>query len=54
MPALFERNDSLRVNPQGGDARLSNAGSNWLWAVTAIYLVSFVCILSTIHTHSTY
>jgi bacteriorhodopsin len=42
MPVLFERNDALRVNPQGGDARLSNAGSNWLWAVTAVFLVSFL------------
>jgi bacteriorhodopsin len=42
MPVLFERNDSLRVNLQGGDARLSNAGSNWLWAVTAVFLVSFL------------
>ncbi|KAM0199941.1 hypothetical protein ACHAPA_004313 [Fusarium lateritium] len=42
MPVLFTRNDALDVNPQGGDARLSEAGSDWLWAVTAIYLVSFL------------
>jgi len=54
MPVLFERNDALRVNPQGGDARLSNAGSNWLWAVTAVFLVSFVRILSTILAYSKY
>jgi bacteriorhodopsin len=46
MPVLFTRNDALDVNPQGGDARLSEAGSDWLWAVTAIYLVSFVRISS--------
>jgi bacteriorhodopsin len=42
MPVIFARNDALDVNPQGGDARLSEAGSDWLWAVTAIYLVSFL------------
>jgi hypothetical protein len=42
MPAIFDRNDALDVNPQVGDARLSDAGSDWLWAVTAIFLVSFV------------
>lgn len=42
MPVIFDRNDALDVNPQLGDARLSDAGSNWLWAVTAIFLVSFV------------
>ncbi|KIL85577.1 hypothetical protein FAVG1_11071 [Fusarium avenaceum] len=42
MPVLFTRNDALDVNPQSGDARLSEAGSDWLWAVTAIYLVSFL------------
>jgi bacteriorhodopsin len=45
MPAvIFARNDALDVNPQSGDARLSDAGSDWLWAVTAIYIVSFVCL----------
>ncbi|KAF4948881.1 hypothetical protein FSARC_13609 [Fusarium sarcochroum] len=42
MPAIFQRNDALDVNPQGGDAHLSTGGSDWLWAVTAIYLVSFL------------
>ncbi|KAF4335536.1 plasma membrane YRO2 [Fusarium beomiforme] len=42
MPAIFARNDALDVNPQSGDARLSDAGSDWLWAVTAIYIVSFL------------
>ncbi|KAF4499570.1 plasma membrane YRO2 [Fusarium agapanthi] len=43
MPAvIFVRNDALDVNPQSGDARLSDAGSDWLWAVTAIYIVSFL------------
>ncbi|KAM0349709.1 hypothetical protein ACHAPU_003538 [Fusarium lateritium] len=43
MPVLFTRsNDALDVNPQTGDARLSTAGSDWLWAATALYSVSFL------------
>lgn len=36
-------NDALNINPPAGDQRLSVHGSNWLWAVTAIYIISFVC-----------
>lgn len=35
-------NDALRANPAAGDERLSDGGSDWLWAVFAIFLVTFL------------
>jgi bacteriorhodopsin len=35
-------NDALRVNPPFGDRQLSVNGSSWLWAVTAVFLLSFL------------
>ncbi|KAH6622828.1 hypothetical protein F5144DRAFT_341367 [Chaetomium tenue] len=35
--ALFPRNDALRTNPPAGNQQLSTNGSNWLFAVTAIF-----------------
>ncbi|KAL3482129.1 hypothetical protein BJX99DRAFT_252845 [Aspergillus californicus] len=45
---LIERaNDALTTNPVTGvDEALSVHGSDWLWAVTAIYIVSFLGLLS--------
>ncbi|KAL6411325.1 putative heat shock protein 30 protein [Ilyonectria robusta] len=42
MPVIYIRNDVLDVNPPAGDSHLSTGGSDWLWAVTAIYTVCFV------------
>jgi bacteriorhodopsin len=43
MPVLLGReNDALGVNPPAGSQALSVNGSDWLWAVTAIYVVSFL------------
>lgn len=43
---LESRNDALNINgPQIGDQTLTTNGSNWLWTVTAIYLLSFVRLL---------
>lgn len=43
MPALFNRaNGALDANPPAGSESLSVNGSDWLWAVTAIYVVSFL------------
>ena len=39
---LLRDNDALDVNPPAGEIHLSTHGSDWLWAVTAIYVVSFV------------
>ncbi|KAI0451545.1 heat shock protein 30 [Xylaria acuta] len=43
MPVLLSRgNAALDVNPPAGSEALSVNGSDWLWAVTAIYVVSFL------------
>lgn len=43
MDLLSRGNDALNVNPPIGVAEaLSEHGSDWLWAVTAIYIVAFV------------
>ena len=42
MAVLARANDALVINPPAGDNYLSDHGSNWLWAVTAVYVVSFV------------
>lgn len=40
---LSERsNDALRTNPSNANRNLSTGGSNWLWAVTAIFALSFL------------
>jgi len=42
MAILLRTNDALTTNPPSGDNSLSVNGSNWLWAVTAIYVVFFL------------
>ncbi|KAK3313058.1 heat shock protein 30 [Apodospora peruviana] len=43
MGILFERgNDALNVHPPAGDQHLTTNGSNWLWALTAVFLLSFL------------
>ncbi|KAI1825087.1 heat shock protein 30 [Xylaria intraflava] len=43
MPAILPReNAALQINPPAGNDALSVHGSDWLWAVTAIYVVSFL------------
>lgn len=44
MPILLlsRENGALDVNPPAGSESLSENGSDWLWAVTAIYVVSFL------------
>lgn len=43
MSLFMRANDALNVNPVAGvDEGLSVHGSDWLWALTAIYIVSFV------------
>jgi len=53
MPAIFSRgNDALTVNaPTGADDALTVNGSDWLWAVTAIYL--FVTLAVVCHSYFT-
>ncbi|XXH00629.1 hypothetical protein Hte_006977 [Hypoxylon texense] len=46
MSILPRGNDVLSINPPVGvDSALSEHGSDWLWAVTAIYLVAFLGLL---------
>ncbi|KAI2630861.1 hypothetical protein GGR54DRAFT_173854 [Hypoxylon sp. NC1633] len=46
MSVLYRANDALSVNPPiGVDSALSLTGSDWLWAVTAIYVVAFLGLL---------
>jgi len=37
-------NDALNINPPSGSEHLVTHGSDWLWAVTAIYIVSFLAV----------
>ncbi|KAK9319017.1 hypothetical protein V1517DRAFT_342115 [Lipomyces orientalis] len=46
MAVLPRENDALNINPPVGvDEALSQHGSDWLWAVTAIYAISFISFL---------
>jgi bacteriorhodopsin len=50
MVVLLRRdNDALNINPPTGDSALSQSGSDWLWAVAAVYIVSLISVL--IHYH---
>lgn len=42
MVAIYSRNKALDINPPAGDSHLTKGGSDWLWAVTAIYTLCFV------------
>ncbi|TPX11002.1 uncharacterized protein E0L32_008039 [Thyridium curvatum] len=47
MAVLLSRgNDALRINPPAGDQRLATHGSDWLWAVTAVYCLSFLVFVA--------
>lgn len=39
---LPRANKALQINPPSGDQALSVGGSDWLWAVTAVFIVEFV------------
>ena len=45
MYILERSNDALKINPPTAVNHLSVHGSDWLWTVTAIYIVSFLCFL---------
>lgn len=47
MALLYERgNDALKVNHADGDTfSLTTGGSDWLWAVTAVYIVSLLAVI---------
>jgi bacteriorhodopsin len=48
MASLLARanhNDALKINPPTAINNLTVNGSNWLWAVTSLYLLAFVAFL---------
>lgn len=46
MGLLERSNDALKINPPtGDDYHISLAGSDWLWAVTAIYCLSLLIVV---------
>ncbi|KAK3988144.1 hypothetical protein QBC44DRAFT_329849 [Cladorrhinum sp. PSN332] len=46
MAILDARNDALRTNPPAGEQHLSTNGSNWLWAVTALFGVTLLALFA--------
>jgi bacteriorhodopsin len=42
MGLLIRDNDALNVNPPAGDQYLTTHGSDWLWAVTAVFIISLL------------
>lgn len=45
MHSLIARSGALEINPQAGATHLSENGSSWLYAVTALFGFSFVSVL---------
>jgi len=46
MSVLFHRtNEALAINPPVGDHKFATRGSDWLWAVTAVYLLSLLIVV---------
>ncbi|KAH8589338.1 heat shock protein 30 [Bisporella sp. PMI_857] len=47
MSLIYRSNDALKVNPAVGDTiSLSTGGSDWLWAVTALYSLSLLLVVA--------
>ncbi|KAG9228746.1 hypothetical protein BJ875DRAFT_476729 [Amylocarpus encephaloides] len=45
--SLLPRNTALDVNPPVGQHHLSNAGSDWLWSICALYSLGLLLTIST-------
>ena len=46
MSTLARSNDALNINPPTGDAfALTTGGSDWLWAVTALYCFCLLAVV---------
>lgn len=45
MSILARSNDALNINPPVGNRHLSVGGSDWLWAVCALYTFSFLIVV---------
>jgi len=48
MPSVIyaRANDALNINPPAGNQQLSVNGSNWLWTVTAIFILSWLIVFA--------
>lgn len=47
MSVLVERsNDALKINPPVGTHHLTVSGSDWLWAVCALYILSMLLVVT--------
>ncbi|KAH8810589.1 heat shock protein 30 [Xylogone sp. PMI_703] len=44
---LARTNDALRINPPTADNNLTVGGSDWLWAVTAVYIFILLAVVGT-------
>ena len=42
---IYARNRVLNTNPPIADNNITSRGSSWLWAVTTIHAVLFLCVL---------
>ncbi|RFU24778.1 hypothetical protein B7463_g11562, partial [Scytalidium lignicola] len=42
---IYRSNDALKINPPTADDNLTTGGSDWLWAVTAIYLFILIVVI---------
>jgi len=42
---IYARNRALDTNPPIADINITSRGSSWLWAVTALHAVLFLCVL---------
>jgi bacteriorhodopsin len=42
MAVIARGNDALGLNPPAGNEQFGTHGSDWLWAVTAVYAISFI------------
>ncbi|KAK6955581.1 hypothetical protein Daesc_003223 [Daldinia eschscholtzii] len=48
MAVIFRRaNEALDINPPAGNEQLTVNGSDWLWAATAVYVLSFIIFYAT-------
>ena len=45
MNLLVRTNDALKVNPPVGNRHLTVSGSDWLWAVCAIYSLLLIVVV---------
>jgi bacteriorhodopsin len=45
MYLLARTNDALKINPPISDLALTTGGSDWLWAITALYSFTLIVVV---------